>query len=103
MESFRITYDELFPYIIAANITLGFLFGSFPLIAGLILKNRKYGVFGFVGSIIGGAVLGVFLSFPFAVVFLWLILRQIPKPSFVETGPSPSDTSHDIGNDSSSS
>lgn len=76
MEPFRITYDELFPYIVAANVVMGILFGSFPLIAGLLVKNRRYGVFGFIGSIVGGGLLGLFLSFPIAAIFVWLILRK---------------------------
>lgn len=63
-------------YAMLANIALGFLFGAFPLLSGIILNNRKFGVYGFIGSIIGGAVLGVFLSFPIAAVFTRLILKK---------------------------
>lgn len=69
------------PYIIAGNIVFGVLFGSFPLIFGLIAGNRKYAFFGFVSSIIGGAILGVVLSYPLALLFLWLILRDKIAPS----------------------
>ncbi|MEO8647748.1 MAG: hypothetical protein ABI539_01140 [Acidobacteriota bacterium] len=75
-EPFRITYAELFPYIVAVNAAFGVLFGSFPLVAGVLAGNRKYGIFGFVASVIGGAVLGVLISFPAAIIFLWLILRK---------------------------
>lgn len=77
---YRLTFEELTPYIIAINIFLGILFGSFPLIAGIMAKNRKYAVFGFVGSVFGGAILGVFLSYPVAAIFLWLILRRPSTP-----------------------
>jgi hypothetical protein len=76
MEELKISYNEIILYITLANIALGFLFGSFPLICGLKMKNQKYGLFGFIGSIIGGAILGVFLSFPIAVIFTWLILKK---------------------------
>jgi len=60
------------------GIALGFLLGLIPLVLGLIKKERKYAMFGFLGSLIGGAVLGIFLSIPVASIFTWLILRK-PK------------------------
>jgi len=57
---------------------LGLLFGLIPLILGFIKKERSYGVFGFLGSIIGGGILGIFLSIPIVAIFTWLILRK-PK------------------------
>jgi hypothetical protein len=79
MEEVRITYTEMFSYAIAFNIVLGFLFGLFPISAGLKLKNRKYGVFGMISSVVGGAVAGVLLAFPAALIFTWLILRDVPE------------------------
>ncbi len=55
---------------------LGLLFGLIPLILGFLKKERSYGVFGFLGSIIGGSILGVFLSLPIVGIFTWLILRR---------------------------
>lgn len=57
---------------------VGFLLGLIPLVLGFIKKERSYGVFGFLGSLIGGAILGIFLSVPVAAIFTWLILRK-PK------------------------
>lgn len=57
---------------------LGFLLGLIPLILGFIKKERSYAVFGFLGSIIGGSLLGIFLSVPVVAIFTWLILRK-PK------------------------
>ena len=76
MEEFRTTYKEILIYLSLVNVILGFLFGVFPLLSGIIIKNRKYGIWGFLGSVIGGSVLGVFLSFPIAVIFTWLILKN---------------------------
>lgn len=84
MELFRITYEELIPYFIAVNVAIGFLFGTFPLIAGLIMKNRKYAMFGFIGSILGGGLLGFLLSYPIAAIFVWLILRKAPAQAVDE-------------------
>lgn len=76
MENLHISFDQLRFYIILINIFLGFLFGTFPLLFGIKMNNRKYGVYGFIGSIIGGAILGVFLSYPIAAVFTWLIVKK---------------------------
>ncbi len=57
---------------------LGSLLGLIPLVLGLIKKERKYAMFGFLGSLIGGALLGIFLSIPVTAIFTWLILRK-PK------------------------
>ena len=67
---------------------LGFLFGLIPLILGFIRKERSYGVFGFLGSIIGGGTLGVLLSVPIVAIFTWLILRK-PKVEQTSTAVSP--------------
>ncbi len=72
----RISISELTLYIVLINTVLGILFGSFPLFFGLRMKNRKYGFYGFIFSVIGGAILGVFLSYPVAAIFTWLILRK---------------------------
>ncbi|MDQ3749743.1 MAG: hypothetical protein M3367_12165 [Acidobacteriota bacterium] len=63
---------------------LGFLLGLIPLVLGLIKKKRKYAMFGFLGSLIGGALLGIFLSIPVASIFTWLILRK-PQPENLST------------------
>ena len=78
MEDIKISFNEIAFYITIINVVLGILFGSFPFFAGLKMKNRNYAVYGFIGSIIGGAVLGAFLSYPIAIIFTWLILRN-PK------------------------
>jgi hypothetical protein len=76
MDNIQISIDQARNYIILINIILGLLFGIFPLLAGLKTNNRKYGIYGFIGAIIGGAILGVFLSFPIAAVFTWLTLKK---------------------------
>ena len=78
MEEVKISLNQLVVYFGIANVVLGILFGSFPLISGIKMKNRNYGVYGFIGSIIGGAILGILLSYPIAIIFTWLIFRN-PK------------------------
>jgi hypothetical protein len=81
MEDLQISYQDAIYYLIIWNIIAGIFFGSFPLLAGIRLRNRKYGVFGLVGSIVGGALAGIILSFPIAIIFTWLILRSIAVPA----------------------
>jgi hypothetical protein len=78
MEQIRLTNNEAIVYITVFNILLGIVLGLIPLILGFVKKERSYGVFGFLGSIIGGAILGLFLSVPIMAIFTWLILRR-PK------------------------
>ena len=80
MEDLRIGFYGL----LIANVVLGFLFGTFPLLAGIRSGNRKYGFLGFVLSIAGGSILGILLSYPLAMIFLWLILRG-PAPDTVNS------------------
>lgn len=72
------TTNEAILYFAVFNAGLGLLFGLIPLILGFVKKERSYAVFGFLGSIIGGAILGLLLSIPVAGIFTWLILRR-PK------------------------
>lgn len=83
MEQIKLTSNEALMYIAAINIGLGILFGAIPLVLGFIRKERSYGVFGFLGSVIGSAILGIFLSIPIAGIFTWLILRR-PKNNLSE-------------------
>jgi len=76
MEQIKLTSNEAIVYIAFLNIGLGILFGAIPLVLGFIKKERSYGVFGFLGAIIGGAILGIFLSIPVAAIFTWLIVRK---------------------------
>lgn len=78
MQNFQLTFNQLIVYSIIANIVLSFLFGLFPLFVGIKMNNRKYGMIGFVAAIVGGAILGVFLSFPIAFIFTWLIMKNVP-------------------------
>jgi hypothetical protein len=76
MEQIKMTTTEAVLYITIFNIGLGILLGAIPLVLGFLRKERSYAVFGFLGSIIGGAILGLFLSIPVAAIFTWLILRK---------------------------
>ena len=77
MEQIRLTSNEFIYYGAIAGSILGLFLGIFLLILGFIKKERSYGVFGFLGSVILGPIAG-FLSIIVAVIFTWLILRR-PK------------------------
>lgn len=54
---------------------LGAVVGLIPLILGIIKKNLKVGALGFIGSIIGSAILGLILAIPVAGVAVYLIIK----------------------------
>lgn len=83
MEQIILTKNDIIFYLTIINVVLGILFGSFPLISGLIFNNRKYGFYGFIISVIGGAILGIFLSYPIAAIFTWLILKKSKAETIV--------------------
>ena len=72
MEDFKIGMYGL----LAVNIVLAFLFATFPLVAGILRGNQKRGFMGFLLALVGGALLGILLSFPLAMIFFWLIVRE---------------------------
>lgn len=85
MEELRLTYHDVLFYFTIVSLVLGIFFGSFPMIVGLRLKNRKYAAIGFGGAIVGG-LLGVLVSFLIAFVFTWLILRSVPAETHETDG-----------------
>ena len=87
MEEINLSYRELMIYIIAANVILGLLFGSLSLILGFKRDRKGLGTLGFIASIVGGVVAGVFLSYPITLLFLLLLLRE-PKATVATDDPS---------------
>ena len=75
MEPMKITYNELIYYVVMAGVIIGILLGLIPLILGIRKQNRKYGMYGFVGSVIGGAITPI-ISIIVVSIFTWLILRK---------------------------
>ena len=88
MEDFKIGFYGL----IAVNVVLGILFGMFPLVVGILRGNQKRGFLGFVLSIGGGALLGILLSFPLAMIFVWLLVRDRVEEPVVTTDQAPEST-----------
>lgn len=76
MLDIQLSYKELAFYVTIANIVFALLLGILPLIASIRLNKQKHGVYGLVATLIGGAVLGIFFSFPLAAYFTWFICRK---------------------------
>ena len=88
MEDFKIGMYGL----LAINVVLAFLFATFPLVAGILRGNQKRGFLGFVLALVGGALLGILLSFPLAMIFFWLIVRDEGHEPVVSTDQAPEST-----------
>lgn len=69
------TVREWMTYGPLLNAGIGVLFGLIPLVLGLVKGKAKYGLYGILACIIGGALLGIFLILPATVFFSWMILR----------------------------
>lgn len=76
MEDFRITYREVGFALIVFNVVIAILFGSLPLIAGLMLKRQKLARIGFAVAVVIGTALGPIAAYIVAAIFLWLIIRR---------------------------
>src|SRR3954451_8910711 len=61
---------------IVGAFVAGSICGLVPLVYGLADRQTGLAVGGFVGCVIGGLLLGVFLAVPIAAVFAWLIWRH---------------------------
>ncbi len=70
----EITLNQLLIF----GLIVGFVIGLVPLVLGFTKQNRKYGLIGFVLTIIGGAFFSFLGALPVSAVFSWLILRK-PK------------------------
>jgi len=75
MEQIKLTYTEAILYLALAGIVIGILLGLIPLILGIRKKKRQYGIYGFIASIVGGAISPI-LSIILVAIFTWLILRK---------------------------
>ena len=76
MEQIRINYTEFLVYTALINAAIGLLLGLIPLVLGLKKKQKSLGVYGFISSIFGGAILGFLLSIPIVGIFTYLILKR---------------------------
>ena len=90
MEEVKLTFRELLVYIVTANVILGVLFGTVSLFLGFKMDRRGLGVIGLFVTMVGGAILGLFLSYPLTMLFMWLITRapkDVSAPAEVSSAP----------------
>ncbi|HEX3101135.1 MAG TPA: hypothetical protein VHQ01_05065 [Pyrinomonadaceae bacterium] len=87
MDPNTITPQQALVLGILINAGVGLVVGLIPLVLGLVKRNVKYGFYGLLASIVGGAILGIILSIPAAVIFSWLIVRGA-KPVAATAGGS---------------
>ncbi len=81
-EEVRQIYEQYFYYILAAQIGIGLLFGSIPLILGIRRNRRSLGIIGFISAGVVGAISPI-LSLIDAVVFILLVLRKPDRETAV--------------------
>ena len=87
MDPNTLTPQQAIIFGVLINAGVGFVLGLVPLVLGFVKRNVKYGVYGFLASIFGGALLGILLSIPATVIFSWLIARG-PKVTASSTDAS---------------
>ena len=65
---------------------LGAILGLLPLVLGFMKKKMMLGFLGFIGAVIGNAIMGLLLSIPIIAVVVYLILRKEPSVVLPESG-----------------
>jgi MFS family permease len=88
MNDILLSYRELYIYVMIAGAILGALFGLVPLIIGRRKNRKRLGVYGFIASIVGGAIAPL-LGLLVAGLFFWLVIRE--KPSTDDSHPDKND------------
>ena len=87
MNPSEMSQSQLILYAVLLNTAFGFVLGLIPLVLGFVKGRVKYGLFGLAASVVGGALLGVILSIPAALIFTWLVLRRAgDAPTGGDTG-----------------
>ena len=79
-------------YLALAGVVIGILLGLIPLILGLKKKKRQYAIFGFIASVVCGAIMPL-LSVIVVAVFTWLILRKTTSEQNLSENSSDSEIS----------
>lgn len=89
MNDIVLTYRELYMYVIIVGAIVGALLGLVPLILGRKRNKRRLGLYGFLATIVGGAIAPL-LAIIVAAIFAWLIIREKPVETSgtQESGPS---------------
>jgi hypothetical protein len=67
---------SLLQFGLLVGVVSGFLVGLIPVIPGFAKGDRKFGILGFLLSLIAGAFFSLLGALPAAGIFIWLILRK---------------------------
>ena len=78
MNDILLSYREFYIYVMIAGAILGALFGLVPLIIGRRKNRKRLGAYGFIASIVGGAIAPL-LGLIVAGIFFWLVVREKPS------------------------
>ena len=78
MNDIQLTFREAYVYVMIAGAILGVLFGLVPLIVGRRRNRKRLGTYGFIASIVGGAIAPL-LGLLVAGIFFWLVVRDSPS------------------------
>lgn len=93
MNDIELTYREFYLYVIIGGAILGALFGLIPLILGRKRNKARLGLYGFLASIIAGA-LAPLLAIIVTAIFSWMIVKGKSPKTNGAIGP---DTSSSAG------
>ena len=75
MNEWQLTYSEFYLYVIIGGAIVGALLGLLPLLLGRRRNKARLGMYGFVASIVSGAIAPL-LSILVGGVFSWLFVRD---------------------------
>ena len=92
MEDIELTYREFYLYVIIAGAILGALLGIIPLVLGRRRNKRRLGFYGFLASVVGGAIAPL-LAVVVTAIFSWLIVKD--KAVGTDPGPDAASGSND--------
>jgi MFS family permease len=90
MDDIALTYRELYLYVVIGGAILGALLGIIPLVLGRRRDKRRLGFYGFLASIVGGAIAPL-LAILITAIFSWLIVRGKPAGSDPKATPGSQD------------
>lgn len=77
MSDIQMTIREFYLYVIIGGAILGALLGLVPLLLGRRRGRAKLGLYGFIASIVAGA-LAPLLALIVVGIFSWLVVREKP-------------------------
>jgi MFS family permease len=87
MNDIELTFREFYLYVIIGGAILGALLGIIPLVLGRRRNRARLGWYGFIASIVGGAIAPL-LALIVTAIFSWIIVK---KPVQTNDGDGASD------------